>query len=74
MPEADPPPSNIEVLIYAPDVLYDRWFRAIRTEVKGRRGLRWRIFDYPGKSNSVIAGKQFEPQEWMPIPPPSGAH
>lgn len=67
MPQTDPPPSNVEVLIYAPDVLSDRWYRAIRAEVRGRRGHRWRIFDYPGKSNSTVAGKQFEPKAWMPI-------
>jgi hypothetical protein len=59
-------PANTLVLILMPGVKRV-WMRAVLGEQKGRRGLRWRIFDKANRSK--VCAKEFQPLDWMPLLP-----
>lgn len=62
-------PINTPVLILMPG-RKKIWMRAILGEQKGRRGMRWRIFDKAERS--WVCARDFQPVEWMPIVPEQG--
>jgi hypothetical protein len=61
-------PANVPVLILMPGKK-GRWHKAILCETKGRVGLRWKIL-FSGKQ--LVAGREFQPKEWMPLLPENG--
>jgi len=63
------PPINTPLLIYAPDILGPRWHFAMRTEIRGRKGLRWKIFGWDGERSVKIPFPEFRPIDWLPLEP-----
>ena len=62
------PPVDKFVMTRDRQTLDTRWHKAVLTQVKGRRGLRWKVYDYPGKTNVSHPRKEFQPEEWKEIP------
>lgn len=59
----EPPPEKY-VLIRDRKTLDTQWHKAILTSVHGRRGLRWKVHNYPGKTNVAYPHRDFQPEEW----------
>lgn len=68
IPFMDPMPMSIaprgrKILVYAPD-FSKKWIPAIYDRFRGRYGMRWKVFDWPGKSNSAYPDRSFNPIAW----------